>query len=131
MFLFLFLLFSVLLLCSFFRLKESCQVKNGLTMSLLLYFLENPKNLGRSDDAKRKKKRIALLHLISIPVPKPQLRNHGIIQGHVTKAEDVFRGRVKNMEFFMGWSFNFHRILYGVELYFFRSKPIFYGSPLW
>ena len=34
MFMFLFLLFSVLLLCSFFRLKELFQVKNGLTTSL-------------------------------------------------------------------------------------------------
>ena len=35
---FLFLLFSVLLLCSFFRLKELFQVKNGLTTSLLFFF---------------------------------------------------------------------------------------------
>ena len=34
MLMFLFLLFSVLLLCSFFRLKELFQVKNGLTTSL-------------------------------------------------------------------------------------------------
>ena len=32
----LFLFFSILLLCSFFRLKELFQVKNGLTTSLLL-----------------------------------------------------------------------------------------------
>ena len=32
----LFLFFSMLLLCSFFRLKELFQVKNGLTTSLLL-----------------------------------------------------------------------------------------------
>ena len=37
MFLFLFLFFSMLLLCSFFRLKELFQVKNGLT-TLLLFF---------------------------------------------------------------------------------------------
>ena len=42
MFMFLFLLFSVLLLCSFFRLKELFQVKNGLTTSLL-FFLKMPK----------------------------------------------------------------------------------------
>ena len=30
-------------------------MKNGLTTSLL-FFLENDKNLGRSDDAKRRKK---------------------------------------------------------------------------
>ena len=51
----------MLLLFSFFRLKELFQVKNGLTKSLLFFFLENAKNLGRSDDAKlRKKKRMAL-----------------------------------------------------------------------
>ena len=53
---FLFLLFSVLLACPFFRLKELFQEKNGLTMSLL-FFLENAKNLGRSDDGKRRKKK--------------------------------------------------------------------------
>ena len=37
MFMFLFLLFSVLLLCSFFRLKELFHVKNGLTTSLLFF----------------------------------------------------------------------------------------------
>ena len=39
---FLFLFFSMLLLCSFFRLKELFQVKNGLTTSLL-FFLKMPK----------------------------------------------------------------------------------------
>ena len=38
MFMFLFLFFSVLLLRSFFRLKELFQVKNGLTTSLLVFF---------------------------------------------------------------------------------------------
>ena len=56
MFLFLFLFFSMLLLCSFFRLKELFQVKNGLT-TLLLFSFGNAKNLGWSDDAKRRKKR--------------------------------------------------------------------------
>ena len=55
-FLFLFLSFSMLLICSFFRLKELFQVKNGSTTTLLFFFLENAKNLGRSDDAKRRKK---------------------------------------------------------------------------
>ena len=45
-----------LLLCSFFRLKELFQVKNGITTSLLFFF-ENAKNLGRSDDGKRRTKR--------------------------------------------------------------------------
>ena len=40
-----------------FRLKELSQVKNGLTASLLFFCFENAKDLGRSDDAKRKKKR--------------------------------------------------------------------------
>ena len=44
MFLFLFLFSSKLF-----------PVKNGLTTSLLLFF-ENTKNLGRSEDAKRRKK---------------------------------------------------------------------------
>ena len=52
MFMSLFLFFSMLLLCSFFRLKELFQVKNGLTT--LLLFFENAKNLGWLDDAKQK-----------------------------------------------------------------------------
>ena len=44
MFMFLFLFFSMLLLCSFFRLKELFQVKNGVTTSLLFFFLKMPKN---------------------------------------------------------------------------------------
>ena len=51
-----FLFFSMLLLCSFFRLKELFQVKNGLTTSLLFFF-EIAKNWGQSDDAKRRKKK--------------------------------------------------------------------------
>ena len=53
-----FLFFFMLLLCSFFRLKELFQVKNGLTTPLLLFF-QNAKNLGRSDDGKQRKKRMA------------------------------------------------------------------------
>ena len=61
MFMLLFLFFSMLLLCSFFRLKELFQVKNGITTSLLFFF-ENAQNLGRSDDGKRReKKRMALV----------------------------------------------------------------------
>ena len=57
-----FLFFSMLLLCSFFRIKELFQVKNGLTTSLhrlffVFVFFENVTNLGRSYDAKRRKKR--------------------------------------------------------------------------
>ena len=65
-----FLFLSMLLLCSFFILKELFEVKNGFTASLLFFFfLENAKNLGRSDDAKRRKKedglRIKKVMLIS------------------------------------------------------------------
>ena len=35
--------FSMLLLCSFFRLKELFQVKNAVTTSLLFFFLKMPK----------------------------------------------------------------------------------------
>ena len=45
----------MLLICSFFRLKELFQVKNGLTTTLL-FFLPNAKNLGLSVDAKPRKK---------------------------------------------------------------------------
>ena len=55
MVLFLFLFFSMLLLCSFFRLKELFQAKYSLTTSLLFFFV-NAKNLGRLDDAKPRKK---------------------------------------------------------------------------
>ena len=49
MFMFLFLFFSMLSLCSFFRLKELFQVKNGVTTSLLFLFLKMPKILvGRT-----------------------------------------------------------------------------------
>ena len=57
MFLFLLLFFSMLLLCSFFRLKELFQVKNGLTTSSLFFFFENAKNLGRSDDGRLSEKK--------------------------------------------------------------------------
>ena len=52
----LFLFFSMLLLCSFFRLKELFQVKNGLTT-------------GRSDDAKRRKKKRMACLLITTALP--------------------------------------------------------------
>ena len=52
------LVFYMLLLCSFFRLKELFQVRNGVTTSLLFFFfVENVKNLGRLDDGKWRKKR--------------------------------------------------------------------------
>ena len=56
MFLFLFLFFSMLLLiCSFFRLKELFQVKNGLTTSLL-FFWKMPKNWVGQTTLKGEKK---------------------------------------------------------------------------
>ena len=49
MFMFLFLFFSMLLLCSFFRLKELFQVKNGVTTTLLFFFWKMPKiGVGRT-----------------------------------------------------------------------------------
>ena len=56
MLLFLFLFYFMLFICPFFRLKELFQVKNGSTTSFLFFF-ENAKNLGWSDDAKRCKKK--------------------------------------------------------------------------
>ena len=53
----------MLLLCSFFRLKELFQVKNSLTTSLLLllFFLKMPKIwVGRTTLNGEKKKRMAL-----------------------------------------------------------------------
>ena len=62
-FLFLLRFFSILLLWSFFRLKELFQVKNDSTTSFLFsFFFDNAKNLGRSEDAKRRKKKDGLMH---------------------------------------------------------------------
>ena len=58
MFMFLFLFFSMLLLCSFFRLKELFQVKKGVTTLLLFcfFFLKMPKIwVGRTTVNKEKK----------------------------------------------------------------------------
>ena len=63
MFMFLFLFSSMLLLSSFLRLKELLQVKNGVSTSLLFFF-ENAKNLGRSYDCKRRKKKDVLTIII-------------------------------------------------------------------
>ena len=69
----------MLLLSSFLRLKELLQVKNGVSTSLLFFF-ENAKNLGRSYDGKRrKKKRMALLLLfrtIFIIAGKSHIHGH-------------------------------------------------------
>ena len=51
-----FLFFSMLLLCSFFRLIELFQVKNGLTTSLLFFFLKMPKIWVSQTTLNREKK---------------------------------------------------------------------------
>ena len=38
-----------------FQIKRIISSENGLTTSLLFFFFVNAKNLGRSDDAKRRK----------------------------------------------------------------------------
>ena len=53
---FLFLFFSMLLPCSFFRLKELFQVKNGVTTSLVFFFLKMPKIWVGRTTVNRKKK---------------------------------------------------------------------------
>ena len=57
MFMFLFLFFSMLLLCSFFRLKELFQVKNAVTTSLLFFLLKMPKIWVGRTTVKGEKKR--------------------------------------------------------------------------
>ena len=50
------LFFSMLLLCSFFRLKELFQVKNGVTTTLLVFFWKRPKiGVGRTTVNEEKK----------------------------------------------------------------------------
>ena len=76
---FLFLLFSVLLLCTFFRLKELFQVKNRLTTSLL-FFSENAKIWVGRTTLKGEKKRMAY-DRISI--------NHDVINVNVSQINDT------------------------------------------
>ena len=61
MFLVLFLFFSMLLLCSFFRLKELFKIKLFSISLLFVFIIDNAKNLGQSDDAKWKKKEDGLI----------------------------------------------------------------------
>ena len=68
MFLFLFLFFSMLWLCSFFRLKELFQVKNGFTTSLLFFFLKMPKIWVGWTTLNGQKKRMALWPLKTMHV---------------------------------------------------------------
>ena len=49
--------FSMLLLCSFFRLKELFQVKNAVTTSLLFFLLKMPKIWVGRTTVKGEKKR--------------------------------------------------------------------------
>ena len=53
MFMFLFLFFSKLLPCSFFIISS----EKWFNYVVTFFFFEKAKNLGRSDDAKRRKKR--------------------------------------------------------------------------
>ena len=62
---FLFLFFSMLLLCSSFRLKESFKVKNSLTTSLFFFFfLENAKWIKRGSPYSRNKFCLIYSHLV-------------------------------------------------------------------
>ena len=63
---FLFLFFSMLLLCSFFRLKELFQVKNGLTTSLL-FFLKMTKIWVGQTTLNGEKKRNGIKERFFIP----------------------------------------------------------------
>ena len=57
-----FLFFSMLLLCSFFRLKELFQVKNGLTTSFF-FFVKMPKIwVGRTTLNGEKNERMAITY---------------------------------------------------------------------
>ena len=79
MFLFLFLYtdFSMLLLCSFFKLKELFQVKNGSTTSLLFFF-GNSKNVGRSGTTLNgEKDKIALIRVRRADQTKQKCRKAG------------------------------------------------------
>ena len=68
----------MLLLCSFFRLRELFLVKNGLTTSpRFLFFFENAKNLVRSDDATRGKKRGWPNRVKSLPLCTYQCKPRG------------------------------------------------------
>ena len=58
MFMLSFLFFSMLLLCSFFRLKELFQMKNGLTKSLLFFSIRPTDPIsGNAFDGKQRKDR--------------------------------------------------------------------------
>ena len=57
-----------------FSLKEIFQVKNGVTTSLLFFF-ENAKNLGRSDDGKRRKKEDGLSKVVQWNIINNLVRN--------------------------------------------------------
>ena len=52
-----FVFFSMLLLCPFFRLKELFQVKNAVTTSLLFFLLKMPKIWVGRTTVKGEKKR--------------------------------------------------------------------------
>ena len=67
-----------------FQIKRIFQVKNGVTTSSLFLFL-NARNLGRSDDSKRRKKEDGLTLLLLCPNTGPAvriLRNIGALQNY-------------------------------------------------
>ena len=55
-----FLFFSTLLLWSFFRQIKRIVPSEKWFNYVITFFFESVKNLGRSDDAKKKKKKMAL-----------------------------------------------------------------------
>ena len=70
MFLFLFLFFSMLLLCSFFTLTNHFKrkmIELSRYFNFYYLFFENAKNLGRSDDANRRKKKVDGLINFNMP----------------------------------------------------------------
>ena len=64
---FLFLVFSMLLLCSFFRLKELFQVKNGVTT--FFFFFENAKIWVRRTTVNGEKKEDGLFEKTYLAPP--------------------------------------------------------------
>ena len=89
--------------CSFFRLKELNKVKKGLNASVLFLFLENAKNLVRSDDTtqKNKTKTIFKNKFAHISVSKTNLLQ-GLINKGVFIIYPLGGGRI-----FYGSTFNF------------------------
>ena len=70
MFLFLFLFFSMLLITMrIFQIKRIISSEKWLNY-VVTFFLENDKNLSRSDDAKRRKKEDGLIERFTFFIPR-------------------------------------------------------------